>query len=460
MTKKPPPNLIGLLDGPFRPWFEGESWNGWRSIIKAISALPMSAEDIAFFKSVAGDRSPPTKRPRETWIVAGRRAGKDSVASAIAAHAAAFFGRHDRLRPGERALVCVIACDRDQSRVCLNYIRAFFELPLLKPMVQRETMDGFELINGVDVSVQTNNFRAPRGRPILLAILDEVAFFRDESSSTPDVELYRSLVPGLATVGGQIIGISSPYMKSGLLFEKHRAHFGQNGDDIVVIQAASRTLNPTLDPAIIEQALQDDPAGAAAEWLAEFRDDISGFIPYSVVESCIVKGRTELPPQRGVTYAAFIDAASGIAKGGDSMTLGIAHQRDDGFAVLDLVAEAIPPFQTTAVTELFAATMRRYGVSTATSDRVGLGWVSSAFFEHGISLRYSSYSKSEIYLKALPLLGNGSIELLDNPRLRSQILNLERRVARGGHESVDHPQGASFHDDVIETTNSVRWHFA
>jgi len=450
MKKKPTPNLIELMDGPFRPWFEGDSWNGWRSVIKAVYASPMSDQDIAFFKSVAGDREPPKKRPRETWIVGGRRLGKDSVASAIAAHEAAYFDRQDRLRPGERALVAVIACDRDQARIYTNYIRALFELEPLKKMVRRETMDGLELHNRVDVSVQTNNFRAPRGRPILLAILDEVAFFKDESSSSPDTELYRSLVPGTATLNGQIIGISSPYMKSGLLFEKWQRHFGMDEDDVLVIQAESRKLNPTLDSAIIEQALADDPAGAAAEWLAQFRDDVAGFIPYSVVDNCIVKDRVELKPQPGCYYHCFLDVASGIAKGGDSMTMAIAHQADDGTIVLDLVREVQPPFQTNLVAAEFAEIMRRYGISSAVSDRVGYGWVSQTFYDEGITLFYSSKTKSEIYLAALPLLGmgNGSVQLLDNQRLKSQILNLERRVARGGHESVDHPTGNNFHDDV------------
>jgi hypothetical protein len=97
MAKKPTPNLIQLMDTDFRPWFKGESWSGWKSIIRAISALPMSDQDIEFFRSVAGNRQPPKKRPRETWIAAGRRGGKDSAASAIAAHGAAFFDRQDRL---------------------------------------------------------------------------------------------------------------------------------------------------------------------------------------------------------------------------------------------------------------------------------------------------------------------------------------------------------------------------
>ena len=272
------------------------------------------------------------------------------------------------------------------------------------------------------------------------------------------------MLPGTATLDGQIIGISSPYMKSGLLFDKHQKHFGQDSDDIVVIQAPSRTLNPTIPAEIVEQALIDDPAGAAAEWLAQFRDDISGFIPYDIVQHCIVPGRTELQPLRGISYNA-IDVASGIAKAGDSMTLGIAHQWDDGVVAIDLVREAIPPFQTDIVTAEFAEVMRRYGITRAVSDRVGLGWVGKAFYNCSITLGYSSRTKSEIYLTALPMLGNRTIELLDNPRLRSQILNLERRVNRGGHEGVDHPTGAAYHDDVanaalgaaIETLQRIRW---
>jgi hypothetical protein len=447
------PNLIELMNGLFRPWFSGESWDPWKSVIRGISVLPMSAADTEFFADVAGGRAPPKKRPRESYFIIGRRGGKDSVASAIGACEAAFFDQQDRLRPGERALVAIIACDRDQAKICLNYIRAFFELEPLKKMIQRETMDGFELRNRVDISVQTNNFRAPRGRPILLAVLDEVAFFKDENSSSPDTELYRSLVPGTATLNGQIIGISSPFMKSGLLFDKWQKHFGKDDDDVVVIQAESRKLNPTLDPAIIEQALADDPAGAAAEWLAQFRDDVAGFIPYSVVDSCVVKDRIELQPQPGCYYHCFLDVASGIAKGGDSMTMAIAHQADDGTIVLDLVREVQPPFQTNLVAAEFAEIMRRYGVSSAVSDRVGYGWVSQTFYDEGITLFYSSKTKSEIYLAALPLLGmgNGSVQLLDNQRLKSQILNLERRVARGGHESVDHPTGNNFHDDAADS---------
>ena len=133
-------DIVAAMNHPklFEPWFRGETWDGWRTVLKAAYALPMTESEIEFFRTVA-DRDPPTKRVRELWIVAGRRAGKDSVASMIAAHAAALFDQQDRLRPGERAMVACIAYDRDQGRIVLDYSKSYFrEIDLLKAMVQND----------------------------------------------------------------------------------------------------------------------------------------------------------------------------------------------------------------------------------------------------------------------------------------------------------------------------------
>jgi hypothetical protein len=53
--------------------------------------------------------------------------------------------------------------------------------------------------------------------------LDEVAFWRDETSSRPDEEVYDAILPALARVpGSMLIGISSPYRKAGLLYRKFK----------------------------------------------------------------------------------------------------------------------------------------------------------------------------------------------------------------------------------------------
>jgi hypothetical protein len=298
-------NIVEMM-GLLGPWFPGESWNPWRAVLKAAFCLPMSADEIAFFRTVS-DREPPTERVRELWVVAGRRAGKDSVASLIAAHAAALFDEQGKLRPGERAAVLCLACDRDQARIVLNYVKSYFtSVPVLKAGVRRETADGFELKNGIDVVVGTNSFRSTRGRTILCAILDEVAFYRSELTATPDVETYRAIRPGMATLqGSMLIGISSPYRRAGLLYQKFKDHYGKDGGDILVIRAPTAVLNPTIDAAIIDQALAEDPAAARAEWLGEFRDDIAGFADVALIEAAVDCGVTVRPPRRGVYYSSF-----------------------------------------------------------------------------------------------------------------------------------------------------------
>jgi phage terminase large subunit-like protein len=145
--------------------------------------------------------------------------------------AAAFFDPRGKLRGGERAVVMCLAVDRDQSRIVLNYIRSYFaDVPYLAQMVRRETRDGVELDNGVDIVVATNSYRSVRGRSVICAIFDEVAVWRSENSAAPDVETYHAVMPGLATLpGAMLIGISSPYKKSGLLYDKWREHYGREG---------------------------------------------------------------------------------------------------------------------------------------------------------------------------------------------------------------------------------------
>jgi hypothetical protein len=66
---------------------------------------------------------------------------------------------------------------------------------------------------------------------------------------------------------------------------------------------------------------------------------------------------------------------------------------------------------------------------------------------HGIDYQTATQAKSDIYLTLLPLLNSGRVELLDHPRLITQLCALERRTARGGKDSIDHSPGA--HDDVV-----------
>jgi hypothetical protein len=439
-------NIVEAMSDPilFQPWFRGRTWDNWRTVLKAAYALPMSDIERSFFRIVA-ERDPPKKRVRETWICAGRRSGKDSVASLITAYSASMFDRKQgKLRRGEKALCSCLASDRDQSKIVLNYVRSYFDdLPLLRSMLGRNTATGFDLSNSVDVSITTNSFRAVRGRPILTAILDECAFWRDERSANPDEETYRAITPGMATLkDSMLIGISSPYRKAGLLYRKFKEHYARDTDDVLVIRAPTKVLNPTIDQSVIDRALEDDPLAAKAEWLAEWRDDITGCVSSELIEAAVDRGVTVRPPVPGVRYVSFVDPSGGMH---DSFIAAVAHL-DGTVVVLDCLIEVRAPCNPVAATELIAPVLKTYGLHSTMGDRFGSGFSVATFAKSQIKLDPSERDRSSLYLEAMPLFTSGRVRLLDNRRLVSQFSGLERRSFPTGKQVIDHGPGG--HDDL------------
>jgi hypothetical protein len=248
----------------------------------------------------------------------------------------------------------------------------------------------------------------------------------------------------MATIpGALLIALSSPYARRGALWEAYRRHYGQDGDPVLVWQADTASMNPRVDAQVIADAYEQDEAAARAEYGAEFRRDIESFVAREAVDAVVVPGRYELAPLAGVDYVAFVDPSGGSQ---DSMTLAIAHE-EGGRAILDCVREVRPPFSPDAVAAEFAATLERYGVNLVRGDRYGGEWPRERFSVRDVTYQVAERSKSDIYLEFLPLLNSGRVELLDHTRTIAQLCALERRTARGGRDSVDHPPGG--HDDLI-----------
>jgi hypothetical protein len=64
--------------------------------------------------------------------------------------------------------------------------------------------------------------------------------------------------------------------------------------------------------------------------------------------------------------------------------------------------------------------------------------------------------KSALYVDLLPKLNSRTIRLVDNVRLVNQLASLERRTARGGKDSIDHPPSGK--DDVSNAVAGVAAH--
>jgi hypothetical protein len=430
--------MLGAALGPL------DTWQTWLIALKAaFGNATLTAAEQEVFHAIAGERGLPAHRVRELWVVAGRRSGKSRIAAAIAIYLALF--QKYQLARGERGMCLVLAGSIDQSLAVFNYIRGFLEAaPALAREIVAVNRQEIELRNGIIIAVHSNSFRTVRGRTLVAAIFDETAFWRDDSSALPDVEVFSAVLPSLATTNGMLIGISTPYRKLGLLYQKHRDHFGVDDDAVLVVQGASQVFNPSLADATIAAQREADPTAAGAEWDAMFRADIGAFLDDELIDRAVEHGRPlELPPVDGVVYWCFVDASGG-AVSGDAYAIAIGH-REGETCVIDLVRGCNGPFDPQEVTKEFAALCRDYHVSRVTGDNYAREWVAGAWRDTGREYVRSPQPKGEIYLECVPVFTRGLVRLPDHARLIRELRLLERRTHRSGKDTVDHPR--SGHDD-------------
>jgi hypothetical protein len=311
------------------------TWKTWLAVLKAMFGQPLSRKERRAFEAVSGGRKSPRKRVRELWALLGRRSGKSRVAAALAVYIATLVDHSAKLSPGEIGMVLVLAASRAQASVVFEYARGALEAsPLLSELIETVTADEIRLTNGIVIAIHAASYRTVRGRTLLGVIFDECAFWRDETGAMPDREIYRAVLPALATTGGFLIGISSPYRTRGLLHDRFRDFFGQDDANVLVVKGATEVFNPTIDKDVIAQARKADPEASKAEWDADFRTDTSALLEDELIDAAIERGRPlELPPRPGFQYVAFVDASAGRH---DAFTIAIAHREDERI-VVDLV---------------------------------------------------------------------------------------------------------------------------
>jgi hypothetical protein len=445
MKRKPITILQAMADPHlFKPWFrDPATWGAWRGFLCALFALPMSDAEREIFTACTGRTEAPAAPATEGWLVCGRRSGKSFTLALVAVFLGCFHDYRQFLSPGERGTILIIATDRKQARVIFRYIRAMLtQVPMLAKLVEREMAEAFELTNNVVIEVATVNFRTVRGYTVIAALLDELAFWPTDDSANPDSEVIAAIRPAMATIpGAKLLCASSPYAKRGALYDAFKRHHGKDGP-VLVWQAPTLTMNPTVPASEVAEAMERDAASASAEWMAMFRDDVAGFIDREAVMACVEAGVRERAPTGRYHYFCFVDPSGGAS---DSMTCAIGHT-EGNMIVIDALREIVAPFDPESAVSEFAALFGFYSVRAVHGDRYASAWCSQAFEKRRIEYRHSELPKSALYSNLLPYLNSRTIRLLDHPRSINQIAALERRTARGGRDSIDHSPGSR--DDV------------
>lgn len=401
--------------------FRAASWDGWRVVLARL--LP----------SV-----------REFYVIAGRGAGKSRI---IALLACCFATRAYTRAPGENIYIGVAAPDRKQAGVTFRYIVGMLNsVPSLAALIVAERGEAVELSNGVIIEVVTASTVAPRGRAFALFIVEESAFLpSDSGAADPDIELLRAVRPALARVPGSLLAvIGSPYARRGVLYEAWR---DGDGPHRVVVTSDTASLNPTFDAAEIARAFRDDPTSARSEYGADgtivFRSDVSTLLADSALAAVVQRGVHELAPERGRSYHAHLDAATG--SGEDSAALAVAFH-DGTRAVLAAARRWTPPFSPASMAAEAAIVLRRYGVGTTTIDAFAPGLVADLLRREGVTARPAGRDTSTAFVDLLAVINSDQCRLLDEPALLGELSRLERKPGSSGRDRVGHPPRG--HDDV------------
>lgn len=182
--------------------------------------------------------------------------------------------------------------------------------------------------------------------------------------------------------------------------------------------------------------LPSSPAGAA--YSAE------------AVTNAIMDGVRCLAREPGRSYRAFVDMSGGSF---DDACLGIAHWDPQAKrAVLDAVFRQIgePPFDPRAAVRHFCALLREYGLSRVSGDPYGGETFKADFLAHGVGFETILLGKTELYEALEPRLNADEVRLIDDPRLREQLMSLSFRSGK-----IDVRSGE--HDDCANSAAGAIW---
>jgi hypothetical protein len=244
----------------------------------------------------------------------------------------------------------------------------------------------------------------------------------------------------------KLIKISTPYRKEGILWRE----FQQRAElKHPVWQLSSAEMNPTIQGRILDEARKRDEPKFRREFLAEFADDVAGWIAPEVLDACIVRNRTELPRIENGTYVVAVDPAF---KHND-FALAVLHATGDGPVVVDRVERWAgtknAPLGYEWVCGEIARISKEYAIREVFGDQYCAAVIKQHFDKLGIHYNehtFGAYTRADLFGNLRHLLVQRKIELLDQPVLLRQMRALEERRTPNGNIDIRPSYGQK--DDV------------
>jgi terminase large subunit-like protein len=414
--------------------------------LKSTYGLPLSQTELGIYQRGTNRERYDATEQREVTFVAGRRSGKTSK---IAAPIVCFEAFRDHgIPPGEEAYAMLLAPTIAQARIAFRSIKNYLRRSrILSKRVVRITKDEIKLDNGIVIGCYACNYDGVRGRTIVAAVCDELAFWPDgEDTANSAEEVITALLPGMATVhNAKLVKISTPFGKSGLLWRE----FQQRAElEFPVWQLTTQEMNPTISLSMLERERRRSEEKYRREFLAEFTDTLSDWLVPEILDPCVARGRRELPSLPDVIYAAALDPATRH----NDFALAILHLSSDETIILDRLDRWTGTKTTPLAFESVLRDVKRildmYGINRVIGDQFYCDVINQHLLKIGIFYEvcvFGAQTRTKLFANLKHLLVQGKIELLDEPEFLRQLRNLrEEKTARG---QIDVRPGGGMRDD-------------
>jgi hypothetical protein len=453
-----PPDIVTFTE--HRDWLGLEISSPQRALLKASYGLELTAEEMVHFRQCTGRTIDPRINFPTVVVIAGARAGKDSRLVGPIALYETVFGSH-KLSKGETGTIGLYAQGTTAAGVTFGYISKYAtESPKISELVKGEALRSSIALDTATGPFTIRTFPATRiaGRAYSfpVAVLNESAFYRFEGAANADTEILTSVRRGMLNFPKRkLLIVSTPYAKQGILYDHFTRFYGrEDSKDVLVWRAPTTYMNPSITAERLEEERRVmDPSHFAREYLAEFIDDASAWLPSELIEQAVDIGTSERPSLPGIKYTMAIDASGA---GACAFAVSIGHVEDQGDGTIVVVQDVLRSFTKppsgklnlrAVVREILGLAAAYNHIEVAFSDRYAGQWPLQSFEEEAATLgmRFTlqdptlmrrqdtvRLSKSDAFRETAPLFRTNRIRLVDSPSQVRELRNLEARPTENG----------------------------
>jgi len=443
-------NVIQFCENPIILGLSFAKRQPQKVILKALYGLPLNKKELEIYKILTKGKGEyiPGQVKNEAVLALGARSGKSFIASVCALYEATIGWLNSdwkkTISPGESIYVCIVATRELQAKMVIqnNCLRMLERSPMLRRYIKKSTDLEITLKNNIKIISGPCNSTAMRGLPIVVLILDELAFYRMEGPKA-DETIFNSLRPRQAQfTGNKLFMISTAGAKQGLFWQYFNEGF--NIKDRLTCQAPTDFVNTMIPKEFLEKEKARDIDNYNREYLAIFAERMEAFFSFDILNECfILPGDQKYIP--AFSYNLGIDA-SGLS-GRDLFGLAISHRQ--GPKIIIDYAKSFNTKNLDIIVNEIKDLKKNYNLGIAVIDRFAKGFVRAFLVKLGLVVVIRP-SLADIYVNAKSLAVSGNLSLPINNELKKGLLNTQAFYSKSNSLTIGHPRDSTGHSDLAD----------